>query len=188
VTGQRLPGRDEAPPTSAEGWRAAAPELAIAAGLMLGSSLVVYLYAGVGTAVVAVVVWAAIALAALRWIVAPPAKPLAEQEPWRGLGLTSFTGYWRKRAMLTDASASMVSYDVELRVTLQHLLAAKLAERHGISLYLDSEAAQRLLLPRASEAVLWYWLDPWRPPESDQQRRGIPPRTLAAIIDRLERL
>ena len=149
MTGQKLPGRDEAPPAPAEGWRAAAPELAIAAGLMFASSLAVYLYAGVGTAVVAVVIWAAIALAALRWIVPPAAKPLAEQVPWRGLGRTSFIGYWRKRAMLTDAAASMVSYDAELRPTLQHLLAARLAERHGISLYQDPEAARRLLLPRA---------------------------------------
>jgi hypothetical protein len=188
VSAQKLPGREGILPTGAEGWRAAAPELVICAALVAITSAGVYLYAGLGAAVVTVVSWAVLALAALRWIVPPAARPLAEQVPWLGTGRTSFIGYWRKRAMLTDASASMVSYDSELRVTLQHLLAATLAERHGISLYQDPEAARRLLLPRAGDDVLWYWLDPARPAESNQQRRGIPPRTLAAIIDRLERL
>jgi hypothetical protein len=188
VTAQELPAGAGMPSAGAEGWRAAAPELVIAATLAAVTSVAVYLYAGLGTAVVAVVIWAALALVALRWIVPPTAHPLAEQLPWLGAGRTSFTGYWRKRAMLTDASASMVSYDTELRPTLQHLLAARLAERHGISLYADPEAARRLLLHRANDDVLWFWLDPRRPADSDQQRRGIPPRTLAAIIDRLERL
>jgi hypothetical protein len=188
VTAQKLPGSEGMPPAGAEGWRAAAPELVIAATLVAFTSVAVYLYAGRGTAVVAVVIWAVVALAALRWIVPPTARPLAEQVPWLGAGRTSFTGYWRKRAMLADASASMVSYDTELRITLQHLLAARLAERHGVSLYTDPEAARRLLLPRASDGVLWYWLDPLRPAVSDQKRRGIPPRTLVAIINRLERL
>jgi len=188
VTAHRQAGGDAAASPAAEGWRAAAPELAITVALVSVSSVAVYLYAGVGTGAVAVIIWAVLALAALRWIVPPAVQPLAEQTQWRGLGRTSFTGYWRRRAMLTDASASMVSYDAELRLTLQHLLAARLAERHGISLYDDPEAARRLLLPRAGEDALWFWLDPRRPAESNQQRRGIPPRTLAAVIDRLERL
>jgi hypothetical protein len=188
VTAQQLPGSDAARPAGAEGWRAAAPELVIAATLAVVTTAAVYVYAGLGTAVAAVVIWAALALAALRSMVPPAAHPLAEQAAWLGAGRTSFTGYWRKRAMLTDASKSMVSYDAELRLTLQHLLAARLAERHGVSLYADPEAARRLLLPRANDGVLWFWLDPLRPAESDQQRRGIPQRTLTAIIDRLERL
>lgn len=188
MTAQKLPAGEGIPPTGAAGWRAAAPELVIAATLVAVTCVAVDLYAGLGTAVVAAVVWAALALATLRWLVPPPMQPPAEEVPWLQAGRTSFTGYWRKRAMLADASASMVSYDTELRMTLQHLLAARLAERHGISLYQDPEAARRLLLPRANDDVLWYWLDPLRPAESDQRRRGIPPRTLAAIINRLERL
>ena len=187
MTARPQPGSDDAAAPAAEGWRAATPELAIATALVCVSSTAVYLYAGIGTAAVAVVIWSALTLAALRWIVPPTAQPLSEQTPWRGLGRTSFTGYCRKRAMLNDASASMVSYDAELRLTLQHLLAARLAERHGLSLYDDPDAARRLLL-RAGDDGLWYWLDPRRPADSNQQRRGIPPRTLAAIIDRLERL
>ncbi len=83
----------------------------------------------------------------------------------------------------------MVSYDAELRPDLQHLLAARLAERHGVSLYADPAQARRLLLTGSRDASLWYWLDPARPAETDQRRRRHPaPRTLAAILDRLERL
>ncbi len=174
--------------TTADGWRAAAPELVIVAILVSASGVAVYVYAGLAAALASMTIWSVLVLAALRRIVPPAARPLAEQTQWRALGRTSFTGYWRKRAMLADASASMVSYDAELRPTLQHLLAARLAERHGLSLYQDPAAARRLLLPRAGEDALWYWLDPGRPAEGNQQLRGIPPRTLAAIIDRLERL
>jgi hypothetical protein len=188
VTARPQSGSNDAAPAAAVAWRACGPELALAATLVAASSIAVYVYAGAGTAVAAVAIWAIVALVALRWIVPPAAQPLADQAAWRGLGRTSFIGYWRKRAMLTDACASMVAYDAELRPTLQHLLAARLAERHGISLYQNPEAAKRLLLPRPGEAALWYWLDPRRPPDSNRQRRGIPPRTLAAILDRMERL
>ncbi len=188
MTAPRQPGTQAGASPAREGWRAAAPELAIAIALVAVTSIAVYLYAGAGTAVAALAFWAVLALAALRWIVPPAARPLADQGGWRGPGRTSFIGYWRKRAMLTDATASMVSYDAELRPTLQHLLAARLAERHGISLYQDPDAAKRMLLPRPGEDVLWYWLDPRRPAEGNHQQRGIPPRTLAAIIDRMERL
>lgn len=171
-----------------DGWRACGPELSITAILVCSTCVAIGLYAGLGMAVAALVVWAALALALLRSLVPQAARPLAEPELWRGASRTSFIGYWRKRAMLTDATASMVSYDLELRPTLQHLLAARLAERHGMSLYADPEAARRILLPGAREGALWVWLDPRRPAETDQQRRGIPPRALAAILDRLERL
>jgi hypothetical protein len=82
----------------------------------------------------------------------------------------------------------MASYELELRPTLQHLLAARLADRHGVSLYADPDTARRLLLPAARDAELWRWLDPDRPAPPERDRSGIPPRTLAAIIDRLERL
>jgi hypothetical protein len=90
----------------------------------------------------------------------------------------------------------MVSYDAELRPTLQHLLAARLAERHGVNLYTDPAAARRVMLTGTGRGAtrarqddqIWYWLDPSRPAETRQDVRGIPPRTLAVILDRLERL
>jgi hypothetical protein len=82
----------------------------------------------------------------------------------------------------------MTSYDAELRGTLQRLLAARLAERHGISLHDDPDGARRLLCPTPRDQRLWYWVDPARPPATAGKQSGIPPRTLARLIDRLEQL
>lgn len=178
--GQRPPG----------GWRECTPELVILACLIVASGVAIYGYAGQGAAEIALIGWGAVILVVLR-ILVPPSTSTApdEEQDRRGeRGRTSFIGFWRKRGMLTDASTSMVSYDNELRQTLQHLLAARLAERHGISLYADPAAARAALLPGGRDSALWYWLDPGRPAESEQGQRGIPPRTLAAILDRLEQL
>jgi hypothetical protein len=100
----------------------------------------------------------------------------------------TFTGYWRRRAGLVDGTQSLAAYDAVLRGTLQHLLAARLAERHGISLHDDPDAARRRLCPRPRDDALWYWVDPARPPAPPGKQPGIPPRTLARLIDRLEQL
>lgn len=175
-------------PATRDGWRAAVPELVITAALMLATCLAVYGYAGTGAAVLAVIAWTVTLLVLVRWLVPATGAPLAQHEQWRAAGRTSFTGFWRQRGLLIDATASMPSYDAELRPALQHLLAARLAERHDINLYQDPAAAKRLLLRGAHEDQLWFWLDPTRTSETTQHVRGIPPRTLAAIIDRLERL
>jgi hypothetical protein len=170
------------------GWRASQPELAIWAILVAATSLATYAYAGTGVAVLTVAGWSVASLAFLRGLVPTVPEPLTEQSSWSSEGRSSFLGFWRKRATVHDATASMVSYDTELRPTLQHLLAARLAERHGISLYGDPAAARRLVLPGSRDDALWFWLDPARPAETEQGRSGIPPRTLAAILDRLEHL
>lgn len=183
------PGRDGAGQAeTADGWRDSLPELVLTAVFVLAVTGAIYLFAGTGAAVAAVIGWAVLLLLLLRMIVPATAAPLAQQHPWRAGAHSSFTGFWRKRGVLTDATASMSSYDAELRPTLQHLLAARLAERHGVSLYQDPDTARRLFLPTASQDALWFWLDPARPALTEQNKQGIPPRTLAAIIDRLERL
>jgi hypothetical protein len=169
-------------------WQECLPELGAAAFLVLSTSLAVYAYAGLGTAVLVVGGWAVAALAVLLALIPVASKPLAQPDQRSVRGHTSFLGFWRKRSMLRDATASLVAYDADVRPTLQHLLAARLAERHGVSLHADPAAARRLLLPGHGDQALWFWLDPLRPAENDKNRRGIPPRTLAAIFDRLERL
>jgi hypothetical protein len=169
-------------------WQECLPELGAAAFLVLSTSLAVYAYAGLGTAVLLVSGWAIVALVALLALAPMASKPLAEPDQRSVRGHTSFLGFWRKRSVLRDATASMAAYDAEVRPTLQHLLAARLAERHGVSLDADPAAARRLLLPGHGDQALWFWLDPLRPAENDNDRRGIPPRTLAAIFDHLEKL
>ncbi len=175
-------------PSRAGSWRASAPELAAAAVGVLVTALAVYGYAGPPAAVAVLAGCAVAAIAYLRLLVpAVDRTEIREALPY-GQATTSFLGIWRKHVTLRDASARMMSYDAELRPTLQHLLAARLALRHGVSLYADPAAARRLLLPGPRDDALWFWLDPGRQAETDPQRPGIPPRSLAAILDRLERL
>jgi hypothetical protein len=190
VTSQvsRRPASDEQ--KAASGWSACRPELVIAGVFVVASTAAIYAFAGPAAAVIGVSIWAVTLLILLRLLVPPSTAvpPPLEQDRRGERAQTSFIGFWRKRGGLIEATASMASYDAELRPTLQHLLAARLAERHGISLYQDPAAARKLLLPSPRDEALWYWLDTERPAETSKTRRGIPPQTLAAIIDRLERL
>jgi hypothetical protein len=185
----RPAGRQTAQASDADGgWLAALPELACGAFLVLSTSLAVYAYAGLGATVFTVGGWAIAALLLLPTLIPAGSRPRIEQAQHHGYRQTSFLGFWGKRRLLQDATASRASYDTDLRPVLQHLLAARLAERHGVNLYNEPAAARRLLLPRSGDDSLWFWLDPARPAEADRHRDGIPVRTLAAIIDRLERL
>jgi hypothetical protein len=170
------------------GWRGAGPEVVIAvvAAAALGGAA--YAFAGTGAALATLTAAAAVILAGLRGLVPPDevTAPPEEVVDVRGQA-TTFTQFWRRHSDVQAATLSMVAYDLELRATLQHLLAARLAEGHGVSLYDDPDAARRLLGRGGDQ--LWYWLDPGREPVADGGRAaGIPPRTLSAIIDRLERL
>jgi hypothetical protein len=86
--------------------------------------------------------------------------------------------------------SSMAFYNDELRPVLEHLLAARLAQRHGVHLYQDPAAARALLCRDFRDADLWTWIDPaTRPGESPRglaEQPGIPQRTLTRLIDRLE--
>jgi hypothetical protein len=173
-----------------DGWRAARPEIVI--GVIAAAALggAAYAFAGTAAAVLTLTGAAAVVLAGLRGlapadeVAPPPAETLAAG----GGQTTTFARFWRRHSDVQAATRSMAAYDFELRATLQHLLAARLAERHGISLYDEPEAARRLLA-RGGGDRLWFWLDPEREAVADQGKAaGIPPRTLAAIIDRLEHL
>jgi hypothetical protein len=182
MTGQAASG----PPD--EGWRAAVPEICIAAAVVAVAAAAGYAAAGLAGLTVVVLIAAVAALVVLRVLAPPAAGPGARRPADAEAVPASFTGYWRKRAGLADGTRSMTAYDAELRGTLQHLLSVRLAERHGISLRDDPDAARRVLCPGPRDDALWYWVDPARPPAAMQRRSGIPPRTLARLIDRLERL
>jgi hypothetical protein len=170
------------------GWREARPELAIAALTVLALCGAAFAFAGAAAAVITLAAAGAGLLAVLRGLAPPDDTPPPYEEPAGERAQTTFTGFWRRRAGVEAATQTMTGYDFELRGTLQHLLAARLAERHGISLYDDAAAARRLVAGGGNDR-LWFWLDPARPAVADQGKSaGIPPRTLAAIIDRLERL
>ena len=83
-------------------------------------------------------------------------------------------------------------YQGELRPVLEHLLAARLAERHGVNLYQDPRrpagccAAARATPTCGRGSTRDQAGGPVR--DAAGQRRGIPRRTLARLIDRLEKL
>jgi hypothetical protein len=171
-----------------DGWRTAVPEIIIAAIVVAVAGFAGYAAAGVAGAALVVTCAAVASLVVLRVLSPSPRGHgdgrLADTEAIPA----TFTGYWRKRAGLVDGTQSMTAYDAELRGTLERLLAARLAERHGISLHDDPATARRLLCPTPRDQRLWYWVDPARPPATAQKQSGIPPRTLARLIDRLEQL
>lgn len=174
-----------------DGWATAVPELCIAVIVIACAAVTGYAAAGLAGTALVMTVAAVTALAVLRVIgrgesARPDGSPQAGSDFEAIPG--TFTGYWRRRSGLTDATQSLSAYDTGLRITLQHLLAARLAEHHGVSLQDEPAAARRLLCPRPGDESLWYWIDPARPPAPAGSYRGIPPRTLARLIGRLERI
>jgi hypothetical protein len=173
------------------GWASAIPEICIAAVVVACAAVAGYAAAGLAGTALVMIVAAVAALVVLRGIAPGTAGALTEGR----IGVAdvegipgTFYGYWRRRSGLVDATQSLPAYDSGLRSTLQHLLAARLSERHGVSLQDDPGTARRLLCPSPGDQALWYWVDPARPPSAAGNQPGIPPRTLARLIDRLERL
>lgn len=191
MTGE-MPAEPASQPRPGTGWRDATPEIIIAVTLVAAAGIAGYALAGAAAPGIVAIGAAVIALIAFRGMLPPDqAPPPRETDVAVGQVPASFTGFWRKRAGLADGIRSAASYDATLRPTLQHLLAARLAERHGISLRDDPDQARRLLCQGERDDGLWYWVDPARqasPPGRANSEPGIPPRTLARLIDRLERL
>lgn len=177
----RDPGHD-APP----GWRSARPELGVAAGTVILTTTAAYAWAGSAAAAVVLAAAALVALIVVRTLAEPARAAVLPHGEWQATGRSVITGFWRKRSMLSDATGGKGNYDFELRATLQHLLAARLAQRHGVSLYLEPDRARELLAGSRPDD-LWRWVDPAEQVAPDRTG-GIPSRTLAAIIDRLEQL
>ena len=183
------------PPREDEGtvspWRGTTPELVIAAAGVLAVALAGYAMAGwAGLSVVAVGT-AATAMAVLR-VLLPQASPDQARKAREKATARTLSGYSHRRFVVQTATSHLGFYQSELRPVLEHLLAARLAERHGVHLYQDPEAARRLLCRSGRDADLWPWIDPARRPETvardASEQRGIPRRTLARLIDRLEKL
>ena len=146
-------------------------------------------YAFSGPALAGLVLLASVAagLVALRALVEPDRRPGPPPLPDEAGPSRMVIGFWRTRSDLDDATRSLSAWHYGLRPRLTNLLAARLSERHGVSLADDPDTARRLLL--GSRQDLWRWIDPAQPdPAEAGSQAGIPPRMLAALIDRLEKL
>ena len=172
-------------------WRGTAPELLTAGVVVTAAAVAGYAAAGwAGLAVVAIVTAAGVMVLvrALLPQLTPDAAKKARVKP----RARTLTGYSHRRFIVHTAMTSRNYYDSELRPVLEHLLAARLAERHGVHLYQDPDAARRLLCRNPRDAGLWRWIDtaarPAGPAQGARDRPAIPRHTLARLINRLEEL
>ncbi len=169
------------------GWNGARRELTVAGLLAVVLTAAGWALDGPAAAGFVLVICIAASLVVLRALIEPQREPPVPETPAE-LGPTqSFIGFWRTRSDLSDATKSLSAWDYGLRPRLTNLLAARLSERHGISLADEPQAARNLL--RGTRHDLWPWIDPARPTPPDAgSQPGIPPNVLAALIDRLEKL
>ncbi|HSR25414.1 MAG TPA: hypothetical protein VLW53_17800, partial [Candidatus Eisenbacteria bacterium] len=132
-----------------------------------------YALAGLGGLLVALSVVAVAAL--LATLLAVPAAPPLRGRPRRTVAHENapFRSYRRVAERLSWATVSPRHYDVVTRPLLQRLLAARLAERHGIDLHRSPAAARELV-----GAELWPWLDPGRPADESSHPPGLEAATL----------
>lgn len=195
MTGPASSGRTRPGPREA-GWPPV-PELIIAALAVAATAAAGYAVAGPGAVALVAVAAGVISLVVLRSLVRPQSLASSPEDvsgPDPAVPapvLSSFSRQWRRQSRLADAQASMTAYQAGLRGQLEHLLATRLAERHGISLYDDPAAARQAFTGgHPGYDSLWAWIDPARSaaPPSPGDQPGIPYRTLARLLDRLEHL
>ena len=175
-------------------WRRARPEIVIAAILVAAFAAAGLVLAGwPGLAVVGTVA-AALILLALRGLAPRPAPESARQaQESDAAAMRSIRGYSQRRFVVASGIRSRAFYEADLRPALEHLLAARLAERHGLNLNTDRDAAKRAFVRTRADEALWRWIDPAASRASTGESRegdsgGIPRRALAQIIDRLEQM
>jgi hypothetical protein len=163
-------------------WRGAGTELALTGTCYAAVLVAGYLVTGVAGAAVVSVVAAALFLVAMRALLpgseADAARTIREKQVAQPI-----SGYSRRRYVVAHSAESAAFYESDLRPVLEHILAARLAENHDTNLYSSPAVAASLL-----GDALWYWIDPDRATDRVKRRRGIPTRTLARLIDRLEHL
>lgn len=187
----RADSRVDAQGATVSPWRGTTPELIVAAVLVITVAVAGYAVAGwAGLAVVAVAA-TAVAMVVVRALL-PQLTPDEAKKAIQKPQARTLSGYSRRQFVVHNAMTSEGFYNSELRPVLEHLLAARLAERHGVHLYQDPAAARRLLCRSPRDTDLWRWIDPDTRPEAPARgaldRHGIPRRTLARLIDRLEKL
>jgi hypothetical protein len=180
----------ESPPGNSGGWPGARRELAVAGTLVVTLAAAAWAVDGPAAAVLVALICVAASFLVLGVLVHPEQEPLVQPEhSYEDGPLQSFTGFWRTQTDLAEATRRLSTWDYALRPRLTNLLAARLADHHGISLAGDPEAARLLLHGGGASPDLWFWIDPQRQVPADAATRtGIPPRVLAALIKRLEQL
>ena len=171
-------------------WRDAAPELIIAAITVVAAALAGAAVSGWPGVVVVAAAVAVLALLVLRAALPRSAAQTSRRAKDKQHARAIF-GYGQRRFIVATSLTSRPLYESDLRPVLEHILAARLAESHGVNLYTEPEAARRAFCRTRADESLWPWIDPAQALEPDdrhRQRPGIPRGTLARLITRMEQL
>jgi len=189
-TAGRLVGPAKAVRPGRSGWRAAGPELLIAAIAVVVAALAGAAVSGWPGVVVVAASVTVLALVVLRAVI-PSSAAQASRRARDKQQARAIFGYGQRRFIVATSFTSRALYEADLRPVLEHILAARLADGHAVNLYTDPEAARRAFCRTGADESLWPWIDPAQALGTDarhRQRQGIPQRTLARLITRLEQL
>jgi hypothetical protein len=170
-------------------WRPALPELVISAVTVAAAALAAAGASGWPGVVVVAAVAAALSVLLLRALVPrPPAQTLRQRRDQQKA--RPIAGYSQRRFVVAASLRSRPVYEGDLRPVLEHVLAARLAERHAVNLYSEPERARQVFCRTQADLRLWQWVDPAQAPDPGKrvEGHGIPRRTLARLITRLEQL
>jgi hypothetical protein len=171
-------------------WRDAVPELIIAAIAVAVAALAGAAVSGWPGVVVVAAAATVLALVVLRGTI-PRSSAQASRRAKVKAQARSISGYGQRRYIVASSLTSRGLYESDLRPDLEHILAARLAGGHGVNLYTEPEAARRAFCRTRADESLWPWIDPAQalnPDERHRQLQGVPRRTLARLITRLEQL
>ena len=171
-------------------WQGARPELVTAAVMVAVTALAGGLVADwSGMAVVAIGA-AAISMLVMRGLL-PRSAAQSVRRAGNVQSMRPISGYAQRRFVVATSLTSRPMYESDLRPVLEYLLAARLAEKHGVNLYTDPAAARAAFCRTRGDAALWRWVDPAQAlpaGDRDREKHGIPRRTLARLVNRLEQL
>ena len=182
--------RPQAPAPAGGRWRAAVPELVIAAVTVMAATLAAAAVSGWPGAVVVALATAVISLLVLRALI-PRSAAQALRRKRNAQRARQIHGYAQRRFVVVTSLSSRAMYESDLRPALEHVLAARLAERHAVNLYTEPEKARQAFCRTRADASLWSWIDPAQALDADaraRQKHGISRRALARLITRLEQL
>ena len=171
-------------------WREAAPELVIAAITIAAAALAGAAVSGWPGVVAVAAVACVLALLVLRALI-PNSAAQSFRVTRDKQQARTISGYARRRFAVATSMTSRSVYESDLRPVLEHILAARLADSRGVNLYTEPAEARAVFCRTRADESLWPWIDPKLALTADGRPReghGIPSRTLARLITRLEQL
>ncbi len=183
-------GSAAGPGTVAARWRPAVPELIMVAVAVAVAALFAAAVSGWPGVVTVAAVVTVLALLVLRSLI-PRSAAQGFRRAQDKQRARAISGYSQRRFVVSASVATRAMYESDLRPILEHILAARLADAHGVNLYTEPVKAKQTFCRNRGDESLWPWIDPGQTLSTDERSRpssGISRRTLARLIARLEQL